>query len=157
MKQNHLFSQAQARSTISSGWRTDSTRPFGPSHHTGGRLVSAICKHLVPWTHSLARRSPTSVESVCSPLGVSASQGSRGWEPLDRWRDYSREAKEITLDAIALKNSRARPQDRLELLFLRVAAWLELAAVPLVTYAEVDEGEAWPCGFQAKFAITGEG
>ncbi len=83
-----------------------------------------ICKHRVPWTHSLARRSPTSVEPVCSPLGVAASQGRKGWEPLDKWRDYSREAKAITRDAITLKNNRARSQDQLERLIWRMGIWL---------------------------------
>lgn len=114
-----------------------------------------ICKHVVPWTHSLARRPMTSAEPVCSPLGVSAGQGSKGWDPVDKWRDYSRGAKDITYDAIALRNSRARSQDRLESMFHRVGIWLELAAVPLVTFAEVDRREAWPCGLQATFAITG--
>jgi hypothetical protein len=114
-----------------------------------------ICKHLVPWTHSLARRSTTSMEPVCSPLGVAASQGTKGWEPLDKWQDYSREAKDITRDAITLKNDRARSQDQLERLFWRMGIWLELAAVPFVTYADVDRAKAWPCGFQATFAIAG--
>ncbi len=114
-----------------------------------------ICKHLVPWTHSLARRSPTSVEPPCSPLGVAASQGRNGWEPLEKWRNYSREADAITRDAITFKNSRARSLDQLELPLLRLATWLELAAVPLVTYADADEKEGRLCRIRATFAITG--
>ena len=114
-----------------------------------------ICKHRVPWTHSLARRSPTSVEPPCSPLGVTASKGRKGWEPLDIWLDYSRQAREITRDAITLKNGRSRSEDKIQKLFRRVGAWLEIAAVPLVTYADVDGRKAWPCGFQATFAIMG--
>lgn len=114
-----------------------------------------ICAHLVPWTHSLARRSLISVEPICSPLGITASRGPKGWEPLDKWRDYSRDAKAITQDAIDLRNSRARSQGQLRSLFGRVATWLEVAAVPLVTYADLDQRKAWPCGFQATFAITG--
>jgi hypothetical protein len=114
-----------------------------------------ICKHLVPWTHSLARRSPTSVEPVCAPLGVAASEGREGWEPLDKWLEYSRDAWTITYDATALRNNRARSLSQLKLLFHRVGTWLELAAVPLVAYAQVDGKKPWPCGFQAAFAITG--
>jgi len=114
-----------------------------------------ICRHLVPWTHSLARRSPISVEPLCSPLDVAGSQGRKGWEPLDKWRDYSRDAQAITRDALALRNSRTRSRVQLQSLFRRVATWLELAAVPLVTYADINERTAWPCGFQATFAITG--
>lgn len=61
----------------------------------------------------------------------------------------------LTRDAIALRNSRERSQASLESLFGQVATWLELAAVPIVPYADVDTGKAWPCGFQATFAITG--
>jgi len=61
----------------------------------------------------------------------------------------------ITRDSIALRNSRSRSQHQLERLFWRVGAWLELAAVPLVTNADGDGRKAWPCGFQATFAITG--
>jgi hypothetical protein len=115
-----------------------------------------ICEHRCPWTHSLARRSPISTEPVCSPLGISGSQGRSGWEEVDRWRYFSREAKNITLHAIALRHSRAeRRQDELQYLFDRVATWLELAAVPLVTCMEVETGKAWPHGFGAAFAITG--
>jgi hypothetical protein len=114
-----------------------------------------ICKHRVPWTHSLARRSPTSIEPVCAPLGVGASQGREGWEPLDKWREYSREAWAITREAMTLRNSRLRSEDRLALLFQRAGVWLELAAVPLVAYAEIDGKQAWPCGLQPAFAITG--
>jgi hypothetical protein len=96
-----------------------------------------------------------SVEPVCSPLGVTARGGRTGWEPLSKWQEYSREAKAITLEATALKSSRSRPQDTLAGLFSRVATWLEFAAVPLVAYLEVDTRKAWPCGFQATFAITG--
>jgi hypothetical protein len=57
--------------------------------------------------------------------------------------------------AIALKNRRERPAGELEHLFRDVAEWLDLAAVPLVTYAEVDAGSAWPCGLEATFGFTG--
>jgi hypothetical protein len=114
-----------------------------------------ICKHLLPWTHSLARRSPISPQPVCLPRGARGSRGLKGWEALGKWRDYARDAKAIVLDVIALRSRRARPQDQLEHLFGRVAVWLELAAVPIVTYAEVDAGRPWPCGFQATFAIGG--
>jgi hypothetical protein len=114
-----------------------------------------ICRHGLPWTHSLARCSPVSVDPICRPRGVATSRGRKGWEPLQRWRDYSRQAKAITLDAIALKNRRVRLPDQFEPLFNRVAAWLELAAVPLATYAELDADQSWPCGFQATFAIGG--
>ena len=114
-----------------------------------------ICKHRLPWTHSLARRSSISPWPVCLPLGARANRGLEGWEPLGKWQDYAVEAKAIVLDALALRNRRAREQDQLERLFSRVTAWLELAAVPLVTYAEVDAGRPWPCGFQATFAIGG--
>ena len=114
-----------------------------------------ICKHHLPWTHSLARRSPISPPPVCLPLGARAGRGREGWEPLGKWRDYARDAKAIVLDAFALRNRRARGQDQLERLFSRVTAWLELAAVPLVSYADVDAGRPWPCGFQATFAISG--
>jgi hypothetical protein len=114
-----------------------------------------ICKHQLPCTHSLARRSPISPPPVCLPLGARASRGLEGWEPLGKWRDYARDAKAIVLDAFPLRNRRERGQDQLEHLFGRVAVWLELAAVPLVTYAEVDAGRPWPCGFQATFAIGG--
>jgi len=115
-----------------------------------------ICRHGLPWTHSLARRSPMSVSPICRPCGVAGSRGRKGWEPLDRWRDYSRQAKAITRDAIVLKKSRVRSPDLLERLFSRLTAWLELAAVPLlVTCADVDTRRSWPCGFQATFAIAG--
>ncbi len=92
---------------------------------------------------------------MCLPLGARASGGLEGWEPLGKWQDYAVEAKAIVLDAFALRNRRARAQDQLERLFSRVTAWLDVAAVPLVSYADVDAGRPWPCGFQATFAIGG--
>jgi len=84
-----------------------------------------LCKHLFPWTHSLARRSPMSQQPVCLPLGACASRGREGWELLGKWRDYARDAKAIVLDAIAFRNRRERALDQLEHLFGRVAVWLE--------------------------------
>jgi hypothetical protein len=114
-----------------------------------------ICEHVCPWTHSLARRSPTSLTPICSPLGVARSQGRSGWEQLKHWRDYSRQAKDITLQAVALKNDRSRRPNQLQHLFGRVATWLEIAAVPLLAYADVDKKSPWPCGFGLSFTITG--
>src|SRR5882757_4281550 len=54
-----------------------------------------VCKHHLPWTHSLTRRSPISPLQVCLPLGARASRGLKGWEPLGKWRDYAREARAI--------------------------------------------------------------
>jgi len=114
-----------------------------------------LCKHLVPWTHSLARRSAISTAPVCAPLGVVASQGRGGWEPLEKWRDYSRDARDITRTATALRNCRDRSEDQLGVLFWRVATWLELATVPLTVYQEIDRKKPWPCGIQVAPEITG--
>jgi hypothetical protein len=114
-----------------------------------------ICKHYCPWTHSLARRSPTSLTPICSPLGVALSQGRSGWEQLKHWRDYSRQAKDITLEAVALKNDRSRRPSQLQSIFGRVATWLEIAAVPLLAYADIGNQRPWPYGFGISFAITG--
>jgi hypothetical protein len=113
-----------------------------------------ICTHNRPWTHSLARRPINAIEPVCTPLGIAKSQGREGWEPLDKWREYSREAKALVLDAIEIKNSRRRSRDRIEGLFARTATWLELAGVPLVTSIDLNPRAAWPCGFRATFAVT---
>ena len=51
-----------------------------------------LCRHLKPWTHSLTRRSMTTVEPVCIPLGVTRSGGCEVWEPIDVWKTYSRNA-----------------------------------------------------------------
>jgi predicted RNA-binding Zn-ribbon protein involved in translation (DUF1610 family) len=115
-----------------------------------------ICKHLRPWTHSLTGRSAISTEPVCSPLGITGNNGRAGWEYLKSWRFYSRQARDITLDAVALKNDRSRGPDRLRHLFGRVATWLGIAAVPLQAYAGLYKKKGpWPCGFGVSFAITG--
>jgi hypothetical protein len=114
-----------------------------------------LCKHRMPWTHSLAYRSATPSQRVCSPRGSTRSRGTGGWERLELWRECSRQASDIVHEAIALKNRRYRSRDELEILFHRINRWLELAAVPLVSFAEVDRGSAWPCGLQATCAFTG--
>jgi hypothetical protein len=115
-----------------------------------------ICSPLSPWTHSLAHRSMISIEPICSPLGVVESKGRQGWEPLEKWRVYSGEAREIVLEAIALKDRRERPPDRLERLFRRVKNWMDLAAVPMAVYAEnTDQPQSWPCSLYGTFKITG--
>jgi hypothetical protein len=78
-----------------------------------------------------------------------------GVEQLKHWRDYSRQARNITLEAVALRNRRAREETKLEHLFARLAFLLELAAIPLVTNADVDAEKPWPCGLGATFAIAG--
>jgi hypothetical protein len=113
-----------------------------------------ICEHLVPYTHSLSRRSVLSVENVCLPLGVAASEGRAGWEPVDKWREYSKDAASIVSSAIKFKNSRKRSLEEIQQLFSRVAGWLDLAAAPLAGYAEFDAAAPWPCGFTATLGIT---
>src|SRR5260221_13129434 len=92
-----------------------------------------ICTHCKPWTHSLAERSMINVQPGCAPLGADSSEGREGWEPLDIWKEYSRAAREIALEAVELKNSRAngRDQDRVSQLFARVKEWVRNAAAPL--------------------------
>jgi hypothetical protein len=114
-----------------------------------------ICEHLKPWTHSLWRRFPMSVQPTCCPLGAAPSQGREGWEPLAKWLDYSREASAIVNEAIKLKSARERPRASLEGLFGRVSEWLELAAAPIAGYPDVYTGKYWPCGFNTTFAVSG--
>jgi len=114
-----------------------------------------ICKHYKPWTHSLAGRSIVNVQSVCAPLGADKSNGLEGWEPLDIWREYSRDARAIALEATELKNSRTRAEDRVSQLFARVAEWVRTAAAPLATFEDRDDQLPWPCGFGATFGAMG--
>ncbi len=118
-----------------------------------------ICKHCKPWTHSLAERSILNVQPVCAPLGANESKGLEGWEPLEIWRDYSRDARGITLEVVELKNSRKRAkdpeeQDRVSRLLARIAKWVRNAATPLVTFEDRDDELPWPCGFGATFQVT---
>jgi hypothetical protein len=105
-----------------------------------------VCHHRKPWTHSLTRRSMFSIEPVCTPLGIGSPKGEI-WEPIDIWKDYSQKAREIVLDAVALKNSRKREYDRLASAFEGAASWLEEAAVSLIAQPKVDVSKPWPCGF----------
>jgi len=113
-----------------------------------------ICRHGRPWTHSLMYRSAIAKGPVCSPTGV-VKGGRNGWEKIEHWRDYSRQAKEMSLEAIALRNSRTREKRQLEHLFARVSTWLGWATVPFVAYEEADTEKPWPCGFGTTFAVTG--
>jgi len=114
-----------------------------------------ICRHLKPWTHSLWRRLPTSVQPACSPRGAAASQGRKGWEPVDKWVEYSREARAIVHEAIKLKSARERPRVLLQRLFGRLTEWLELAAVPIAAYTDLFTEKPWPCGLSTTFAVSG--
>jgi hypothetical protein len=114
-----------------------------------------ICQHLKPWTHSLWWRLPSSVQPACSPLGAAASQGRKGWEPVAKWIDYSRDAKAIVQESIQLKSARERPRVSLQRLFGRVTEWLELAAVPIAAYPDLYTGKPWPCGLSTTFAVSG--
>jgi hypothetical protein len=113
-----------------------------------------ICKHGRPWTHSLTYRSAIAKGPVCSPRGV-VKGGRTGWEKIEHWRDYSRQARDISLEAIALRNSRTREKRKLEHLFARLSTWLGWAAVAFVAYEETDKEKPWPCGFGTTFAVTG--
>jgi len=114
-----------------------------------------ICRHRKSWTHSLAERSIVNVRKVCAPLGADKSKGLEGWEPLDIWREYSRDARAIALEAIELKNNRTRAKDRVSPLFARVAEWVRTAATPLATFEDRDDQLPWPCGFGAAFGVSG--
>jgi hypothetical protein len=114
-----------------------------------------ICQHLKPWTHSVWRRLPSSVQPACSPLGAVASQGRQGWEPVAKWIDYSREAKAIVHETIQLKSARERPRVLLQRLFGRMTEWLELAAVPIAAYPDMFTEKPWPCGLSTTFAVSG--
>jgi hypothetical protein len=115
-----------------------------------------ICRHLKPWTHSLWRRLPGSVQPTCCPYGAKASQGREGWEPVAKWLDYSRDAKAIVHETSQLKGARQRPRRSLQLLFGRVTEWLKLAAVPIGAYWDpFTEKNPWPCGLSTTFAVSG--
>jgi hypothetical protein len=114
-----------------------------------------ICRHLKPWTHSLWRRLPSSVQPACSPLGAAASQGREGWEPVTKWVDYSREAGAIVHETIKLKSARERPRVLLQRLFDHMTEWLELAAVPIAAYQDLYTGKTWPCRLSTTFAVSG--
>jgi hypothetical protein len=114
-----------------------------------------ICRHRKPWTHSLWRSLPMSVQPTCCPLGAAASQGREGWEPVAKWVDYSREAGAIVHEAIQLKSARERPRVSLQRLFGRITEWLELAAVPIGAYPDLCTEKPWPCGLSTSFAVSG--
>jgi hypothetical protein len=105
-----------------------------------------ICEHMLPFSHSISHRSLFSTDAVCTPLGVCQGR-QQGWEPVEKWFEYSEEAREIVHSTSELKNSRHRSRDALERLFGRVTEWLDLAAVRLKGYPRIDPKESWPCGF----------
>ena len=95
------------------------------------------------------------MQPTCCPLGAAASHGRKGWEPIAKWLDYSREAWAISHEAIKLKSARERPRFRSSRLFDRMTEWLELAAVPIAAYPDLYTGKSWPCGLSTTFAISG--